>query len=123
MITGQVTAQLAPTMVVHVEDDNGQPLAINAEIDTGFSGYLGMPSAMISLLALTWITDRPFELADGTVIRLDVYAGTVVWDGQPRRGEIQAVGRNPIVGVKMLAAHEVRIRFVDGGPVWIDLVP
>jgi clan AA aspartic protease len=123
MIGGHVTAQLEPRIILFVEDDCGQAQSIDAAIDTGYTRYLTLPPAVIATLSLQWLMDRPFELADGTIIRLDVYSGVVIWDGQPRKIEIDAVGRRPLVGMKLLAGHEVHMRVVDGGPVWIDVVP
>lgn len=123
MITGHVTAQLEPRIDLHIEDGGGQFFHIEAAIDTGYSGQLALPTAMIAVLALTLLHQRLTLLADGTIVLLDIYAGIVVWDSQPRNVEIHAVGSTPLIGMRMLAGHEVRIRVVDGGPVWIDLVP
>jgi clan AA aspartic protease len=123
MITGLVTAQLEPRIELHVEDGGGQLYHIEAAIDTGYSGYLTLPSAMIAILALNLLHQRPYELADGSVIYLDVYSGVVVWDGQARNVDVDAIGQFPLIGLKMLAGHEVRMRVVDAGPVWIDVVP
>jgi clan AA aspartic protease len=123
MIRGRVNSQLEPRIDVFVEDDSGQSYTIDAAIDTGYTGFLTLQPAMVSTLSLVWLTHRAFELADGTITYFDVYSGVVIWDGQPRKIEIGAVGPQPLVGVKMLAGHEVRMSMVDGGLVWIDIVP
>jgi predicted aspartyl protease len=123
MITGYVTAQLEPRIELHIEDGSGQLFHLDTAIDSGYSGHLTLPPAMIAILALKWLHKRPFVLADRTIIYLDVYSGVVIWDGQARNVDVDAVGQFPLIGLRMLAGHEARIRFVDGGPVWIDLVP
>lgn len=123
MISGFVTAQLEPRIHVYVEDDTGQTLLVDADVDTGYTGYLTLSSATITSLGLKWVQKRPFELADDTTTHLDVFSAIVIWDSTPRTVEVLAVGRTPLVGMKMLAGHELRIRVVDGGPVWIDIVP
>ena len=112
MITGHVTAQLEPRIELQVEDGAGQLYHVEAAIDTDYSGDLTLPPAMIPILALKWLHKRPFMLADGTIIHLDVYSGVVVWDGHARNVDVDVVGQFPLIGTKMLA-----------GPVWIAIVP
>lgn len=123
MITGLVTAKLEAKIGLFIEDSNGQTHAVDATIDTGFSGLMSLPSAVVATLGLTWLHDREVQLVDGSVVRLDLYSAVVIWDGQARNVEIYACDSNPLIGMKMLAGHEVRMRVVDCGPVWIDVVP
>jgi predicted aspartyl protease len=123
MITGQVTAKLEAQIPLFVEDANGQVHAIDATIDTGFSGYLSLSPSRITNLGLVWLTERDIQLIDGSVVRLDLYAGVVTWDGQSRNVDVLAVNSEPLVGMKMLAGNDVRMRVVPGGFVWIDSVP
>ena len=123
MITGHVTTHLEARIEVFIEDDHGHNYAIDVAIDTGYAGYLSLPRTLIASLGLPWIHKRNVILADGTCTYLDVFSGGVIWDGQSRRIDIDAVDVSPLVGMKMLAGHEVCMRVVNGGPVWIDLVP
>jgi clan AA aspartic protease len=123
MITGNVGSNLLPHICLYIEDDNGQTHAIDADIDTGFTGFLCLPPSLVATLGLAWRDDRDVQLADGNIIRLNIYSAVVVWDNQPRHVEIHAANSTPVVGVKLLEGSELRIRFVNGGLVWIDVIP
>src|SRR2546421_559758 len=123
MITGHVTSHLEARIDVFIEDDNGHSYSIDAAIDTGYSAYLPLSPQLVATLGLAWLYKRDVVLADGTNTLVNVFSGVVIWDGQPRRIDVDAVGASPIIGMKLLAGHEVRMRVVDGGPVWIDVVP
>lgn len=63
----------------------GQPTQqIEAVIDTGYNGYLTLPSHLVTALQLPFVGHRRGTLADGSVARLDAYLATVVWHGQPK---------------------------------------
>ncbi|MBW4693190.1 MAG: hypothetical protein KME27_15665 [Lyngbya sp. HA4199-MV5] len=57
---------------------------VEAVIDTGFSGFLTLPSDMISTLSLRWEGRDVATLGDGTSCTFEVYVGRVIWDGQYR---------------------------------------
>jgi clan AA aspartic protease len=123
MIAGQVTAALVARIPLHVEDGNGAPYPIDAVVDTGFSAYLSLPTSVVAALGLPFVCNQDIVLGDGTIQTRPVHSGVVVWDGQPRTTRIYAIGSEPLVGMKLLAGNELRIRVVDGGIVWIDVVP
>lgn len=55
MITGVVDARLEARLPLFVEDAAGQPSCLEAVVDTGFSGFLSLPSALITSLGYTWL--------------------------------------------------------------------
>jgi len=55
MINGNVNTDLEATILLVVQDVNGQPHDIDAVIDTGFSGFLTLPPALIFALGLPWL--------------------------------------------------------------------
>ena len=57
---------------------------VEAVIDTGYNGYLTLPSQLVIALRLPFAGHRRGTLADGSVTRLDVYLATVIW--QPSFG-------------------------------------
>jgi clan AA aspartic protease len=124
MITGQVNAILEARIPLDVEDNTGLTHLVDAVIDTGFTGFLSLPPVRIAALSLSWLHELTMILADGTMIQVDVYTGVVIWDGQARTVRVSAVDKmDPLVGMKLLAGSELRIRVVDGGFVWIDTLP
>jgi predicted aspartyl protease len=62
-------------------------------------------------------------LADGSVRQFEIYAADVEWDGAWRPVLVSAVGDEALVGMRLLAGHELRIEFVPGGAVAIARLP
>jgi predicted aspartyl protease len=59
-------------------------------------------------------------LRDGQVHVFEVYAATVLWDGQPRVVETDETDTIPLIGMGLLAGYEVRLQVIDGGLVTIE---
>src|SRR5204862_5414705 len=109
------------TMRLGVRGENGQEHEIEGVIDTGFTGFLTLPSTLIASLGLAWHGREQAFLGDGSTQVFDVYAAaTVIWDGQARTVETDAVDNDPLVGMGLIYGHELRIRAVDGGAVTIE---
>jgi clan AA aspartic protease len=123
MITGMVNAYREALIPLSVQDVNGQEHAIDAVIDTGYTGGLTLPPALIAALGLTWRGYASAVLGDGSLQRFAVYAATVIWDGQARVVEIDAADTDPLVGMGLLYGYEVRIQAIDGGAVIIEALP
>lgn len=123
MITGVVNANYEATIPLVVQAIYGQEEAIEAIIDTGFTGSLTLPPMLIMALGLPWLGRQRAKLGDGSERFFDVYAATILWDGQVRTVETDATETEPLVGMCLLAGHEVRIRVLDGGNVTIEGLP
>ena len=59
-------------------------------------------------------------LANGTVETFDVYGVTLLWDGQPRYVDADAVGPTPLASMYLLDRHNLNIDVEDGGRVVIQ---
>lgn len=123
MISGTVNANREAIIHLVVIGPGGQPYTIDAVIDTGFSGDLTLPPGLITSLGLTWLGREQGILADGSVDLFEVYLATVIWDGQPRAIEAEAVNTQPLVGMNLLDRHSLHIDVVDGGIVAITPLP
>jgi clan AA aspartic protease len=119
MITGVVTAQREAVVRLTVHDDGGGRHEINAVIDTGFDGYLTLPESLVALLGLTWQSRGRVLLADGSENVCDVFDGTITWDGTHRRISIDAAETEPLIGMALLAGHELVMHVIEGGQVRI----
>ena len=62
-------------------------------------------------------------LADGSVRQFDIYAAEVDWGGVWRSVLVSAVGEEVLLGMRLMANHELRIAVVAGGPVEITPLP
>lgn len=123
MITGIVNANYEATIQLIIHGPSGQQEIIEAIMDTGFTGLLTLPPRLITALGLQWRGRQRAMLGDGSVRFFDVYAATIVWDGQVRLVEADAADTEPLFGMGLLARHEVRIQVVDGGTVTIEALP
>jgi len=123
MITGVVNTNREATIRLVVVGPHGQQQDIEAIIDTGFTGFLTLPSALTAALGLSWLSRQPGILADGSVDIFDVYAATVMWDGRSRVVEVEAADTEPLVGMSLLTRYSLRIDVLSGGIVTITALP
>lgn len=123
MIIGSVNAHHEATIGLIVQDVSGQMYDIDAVIDTGFTGFLTLPTVLVSAFGLPWRSYASAVLGDGSLQQFAVYAATVIWDGHARVLEIDAADTYPLVGMGLLYGHDMRIQVIDGGAVTIDVLP
>jgi clan AA aspartic protease len=123
MITGHVSSSLEAIVRLHIEDSGGQTQAMDVIIDTGFTSFLSLPAATVSELGLKWILEEDTRLADGSLVSTNVYTAVVIWNGRPRNINVQALGVHSLIGMAMLASHDLAVRVTDGGSVSIDAMP
>ena len=120
MIQGVVTAAYEAVVPLTVQGPAGQTQDIEAVIDTGFTGFLTMPSAVVMGLGLPFLNTSQVTLADGSEATLNVYRATVLWDGEPRYIRAYAADATPLVGMRMLDSHNLNIDVEDGGRVVVQ---
>ncbi len=82
-----------------------------------------MPPALISALSLPWQTVDRFTLADGSESMFDVYEGKVEWDGKVRTILVHEADADPLVGMRLLRGHELRMQVRARGKVTIKRLP
>ena len=119
MISGRVNENREAVISLTLIGLVGEKHEIEAVIDTGFSGDLTLPDEVAASLGLTWLGREPGVLADGSTDLFDVYAGSVVWNGEPRVVEVAAANAQPLVGMNLLHGHSLRIDVVVDGHVEI----
>ena len=122
MITGVVNARHEATVRLSVSYANGQGQEVEAILDTGFSGSLTLPLAVITALDLPWRTRGTVTLANGSEDQFDIYAATIVWDGKPRNILVEAADTDPLVGTALLAGYDVHLQVREGGNVIIRVL-
>ncbi|OUC12979.1 MAG: clan AA aspartic protease [Alkalinema sp. CACIAM 70d] len=122
MIHGAVNLHREATLPLVVGNSTGQKEVINTVIDTGFDGFLSLPSEIIVRLELPWTISNPATLGDGSEVLFDFYAGIVIWDGQYRTIDIAESETEPLLGMAMLYGYRLQIDNVEGGIVQIDVL-
>jgi clan AA aspartic protease len=123
MTQGVVNARIEATIRFRVRGSGGSELDVEAVIDSGFTGSFTLPVAVIAALGLAHQSGGRAVLADGSVQQLDIYAAEIEWDGSWRSVMVAAVGDEALVGMRLLAGHELRIAVVPGGAVEITPLP
>ena len=119
MIEGVVNAALEAVLRLPIRDPSGWTREIEAVVDTGYSGFLTLPLALVAELELPFVTTGTAFLADGTEVRFKVHDAVIVWDGRPRPIEVDATGNRPLVGMDLLHRHSLFVEVVEGGQVEI----
>jgi clan AA aspartic protease len=122
MIAGVVNARIEALIPLVVAGPDQKEDTVKGVIDTGFSGELTLPAAIVAALGLTWLGREPGILADGSTDLFDVYLGRVMWDGSARLIEIQGTSAQPLVGMGLLHGFSLHIDIVEGGAVQIKSI-
>ena len=120
MIEGFVNAAYEAVVTLSLRGPAGQTRDIDVVIDTGFNGYLTVPPGLAAELGLPVVGDGEATLADGNEAAFDVHSVTVLWDGQSRYVEADAMGGTPLAGMMLLDGHDLNIQVRDGGRVVIQ---
>jgi clan AA aspartic protease len=119
MMMGNVNSRREAIIQFVVLGTNNQRQAIKAVIDTGYTGFLTLPSAIITTLGLTWYMQEEGILGDGSLCMFNVFEASVIWDGQIKSIEINESETDPLVGMGLLEGYELNIQGFAGGLVTI----
>jgi clan AA aspartic protease len=123
VIRGQVSADKEAVIPLQLRGVQGQVETIQAVVDTGFTGAVALPSALVGRLGMPFRMTRPYELGDGNVVHFDIHEATVVWNGQDRPMEALVTAGAALVGMSFLIGHHLFIDVIDGGEVRIEPRP
>ena len=119
MIEGTVNAAYEAVVALRLQGPEGQVQDIEAVVDTGYSGFLTLPTALVAELGLPFAYMGQAFLANDAEVDFDVHYVTVLWDGQPKDIEADATGSIPLVGMLLLDGHNLNIDVESGGLVLI----
>jgi clan AA aspartic protease len=123
VITGTVTPNREAVVPLQLVASGGQAVDVDAVVDTGFTGSLTLPAALIGMLGFAFRNRQQIMLGDGSLVLADVYVGTVLWDGLLRVIEVDTAETDPLLGMTLLYGSELRIQVVDGGSVTVEALP
>lgn len=123
MIQGVVNSRREATVRLRVRGPGGAETEVVAVIDTGFNASLTLPAATVAALGLTRQSGTSTVLAGGSTRAYDIFAAEVLWDGTWRPVLVSAVGHEVLVGMRLLAGHQLRVAAVPGGAVEITPLP
>ncbi|MCC5635272.1 clan AA aspartic protease [Nostoc sp. CHAB 5844] len=95
-------------------------IEIECVVDTGFEGYLTLPSAVITELGLPYLARIDANLANNSNVDVNVHLVTILWNGIERDVAVLAMGSRPLIGTALLEDSHLSIDFYDGGKVLVD---
>jgi clan AA aspartic protease len=122
MMQGFVNQRCEATLSIVVGNTTGQRQLIDAVIDTGFNGFLTLPSTLITELDLPWSASDIVTLGDGSETLFDLYAAAIIWDGQYREIDIAESETEPLIGMAMLYGYRLQIDALEGGIVKVEIL-
>jgi|SRR5439155_12111739 len=122
MIAGVIQADEG-RIALKVKGLRGQEHEVEAIIDTGYTGSLTLPPALIQALGLRWQTVDRVRLADGSPCIFDVFKAKVMWDGKVRQILVDEADTDSLVGMRLLRGHELKMQIRPRGKVTIKRLP
>jgi clan AA aspartic protease len=122
MITGIVNRRHEIILSLLLYDASGRERTIEAILDTGFTGSLTLPRSHVEDLGLRWRSRSSAILANGNVAEFDLFAATIIWDGNEHPILVQEIENAPLLGMSMLVGYDMTVRVIEGGLVTISAI-
>jgi clan AA aspartic protease len=122
MITGMVKSDEG-RIRINVMGFRGREREVEAVIDTGYTGSITLPAALIAALGLRFRSVDRALLADGSECVLDVYHGKMIWERKVRRVLVHEAETEPLIGMRLLRDHELKMQVRYRGKVTIKRLP
>lgn len=116
-IWGAVSARPEAVLRLRVRGPAGAMAEFDAVIDTGYTGLLTLPTTAAESLGLVRSMGGQATLADGSARRFDTFAAELEWGDGWRSVVVSALGDEVLVGMRLLAGHELRVQVTPGGTV------
>jgi clan AA aspartic protease len=120
MMQGVVNLRREAMLTIVVGNSNRQLQPIEALIDTGFNGFLSLPSTIITTLNLPWSGSDFVTLGDGSETFFDLYTAIAIWDGQYCEIDIAESETEPLLGTALLYGYRLQVDNIEGGIVKIE---
>jgi clan AA aspartic protease len=120
VIEGEVTPERKGVVRPQVSRPGGPSAEVDAVIDTGFTGFLALPTDTIARLGLHLVGSRRGRLADGSLVYMHLYMANVLWDGLLQRVQVLETSGPCLVGVSLLYGYVLTIEAIDGGRISIE---
>jgi clan AA aspartic protease len=118
MIVG-IVKRREPRVRLTILGFRGRQQEIEGVVDTGYTGWLTLPSTLIAALNLRWRTFGRGILADGSVSTFDVYQAKIVWDDRVRPIFVDEFDATPLLGMALLRGYEYKMQVPARGKVTI----
>ena len=120
-MTGWVDANLEARLALRLRGPSGEE-EVETVIDTGFTDYLLVSSAMLERLGTAIDGQTEAILGDGSEVQFDIHPVEVLWGVEWRTVRAFAGEGGALVGVSLLAGCRLTIDFLPGGEARIEAV-
>jgi predicted aspartyl protease len=120
---GVVNARLEAILPVRLRGPTGIELLCDAIIDTGSTFSLTMTPSIVATLGLAPSSSADAMMANGVIRKYDIYSVEIEWDGVWQAILAPAVGTEVLLGIRLIAGHELKIVAKPGGTVEIKRLP
>lgn len=120
MIQGQINSLNEPVVPLIVRGFQGRELALEAILDTGFSGHISLTPEQKTFLDLLPSEVADSTLADGTIKTILLYTVIVVWDGIERLALAVVEDATPLVGMALMEGFRLTMDAIPGGAIEIS---
>jgi clan AA aspartic protease len=119
VIQGSVTPNGEPVIRLRVRGPGGAVADVDLVVDTGFTGALVLPAAVVTNLGLPWKSGGTAVLADGSTHQTDYYEAGIEWGSAWLSVLAMSVGPEALLGMRLLAGHRLTVEGSPGGLVEI----
>ena len=116
---GRVVPSRGPIVQLSIQRPGDREREIEALLDTGFNGFLALPSSLIEEFSLPHLGREQVTLANGRVHFTRKYEVAVRFAGTVQSVEVVEAGE-PIVGMALLRGYDLHVQCVDGGAVRLE---
>ncbi len=112
MITGVILTNGSPVIELKVCGVR-QEVTVEGILDTGFNGFLCLPTSIAVSLGLELIDTVTAELADGTMVEDElVFAGQAEWDGTLMNIRLTLTdSEDALIGTAFLTGYRVELDY------------
>jgi clan AA aspartic protease len=121
VIRGTVTAGREPVVRLRIRGPSGSVTDVDVVVDTGFTGALVLPAAVVAALGLPWRSGGMAILADGSTQQTDYYEAELEWGPGWQTVLALSVGPESLLGMRLLAGYRLTVEGSPGGLV--EIVP
>ena len=119
MMVGKMDGLQAAVEITFFLPD-GNVIALEFVIDTGFAGALTLPPVAVAAMGLPYENEIKTNLADDSQSVANAHRGIILWHGQTVSVPVLAMGRRPLLGTALLKNYELNAQFKLNGRVEIN---
>ncbi len=114
------SSQIIVLLTLRGEDDREEQVEV--VVDTGFTGFLVLPSRIIRDLGLVQLDINEIVLANGSIVRMAVYEVLITWHEEERAVLAYAGEGDALLGMSLLRGSFGSFEFFSGGLATIEAV-